>query len=286
MVQLRPITSPAGLKWYSDLAGGTGLVIVEATGVPLFGDTLSVQKLARLAEAIHGQGALAAVQLFPLAHLKEPAAPDSLSAADIILILEQFAHAAKICRDAGFDGVEPHGAHGFLINQFFMPGKNHRTDGYGGSPDARGRFAVEICRSIKQAVSDDLLLLYRHTPTGDDYSIDDSLAFAHSLADAGIDILDVSPARGRVAAELAAPFKKTLPVPVIAVGGMEDPDAASEALAERRCDMAALGRALIADPLWPEKVRDERIDEIFQCVKCNGCFEYLHAGEQVSCAQR
>ena len=131
-----------------------------------------------------------------------------------------------------------------------MPDKNHRTDEYGGSLDNRCRLGVRIVERIREVAGEDLLILYRHTPTGDRYGIDDSLHLADRLVDAGANILDISPAREASVADLASPFAARFSIPVMAVGGMEDPEAASAALREGKCDLIAIGRQMIADHLW------------------------------------
>ena len=285
MVQCRPITSAEGVAWYRRLAGGgAGVVIVEATGVPGFGAELTVETLGPLVAAIHEEGAAAAIQLFPIPFGSE-ADPNTLSAADIDGIVEQYGVAATICRDAGFDGVEPHGAHGYLINQFFMPDKNARTDEYGGALENRCRFGVRIVERIKAATGDDVLIVYRHTPVGEAYGIEDSLEMARRLVAAGVGVLDISPAMGERTGELAAPFKNSLDVPVIAVGGMDDPAAACEAVRDGRCDLVAVGRQMIADAQWPDKVHTGRADEIIACTQCNECFDDLRDWKPVGCPQ-
>jgi|GEM_PF-705801 len=285
MVQVRPITSREGIGWYRRLAaGGVGLVIVEATGVPNFGEDFTAETLRPLVDAIHAEGAAAAIQLFPI-RFGTTADPNELSAAELGTMIESYGRAAAICRDAGFDGVEPHGAHGFVLNQFFMPDRNERTDDYGGLLENRCRLGIEIVQRIKHAIGDSLLVLYRHTPVGDAYGIEDSLEMAAGLVAAGVDVLDISPARGTVVADLAAPFKAKLSVPVIAVNGMNDPDAAAVAIREGRCDLAATARGLIADAQWPRKVEEEKFDEIVQCTECNECFTDLREGRPVRCAE-
>ncbi len=286
MVQNRPITSPQGIAWYRRLsAGGAALVIVEATGVPAFGEDLTGQALTALVETIHAAGAAAAIQLFPI-RFGQAASPDDLSIQDIERMIAQYATAATICRDAGFDGVEPHGAHGFLLNQFFMPDRNHRQDDYGGSLAGRSRLAERIVRAIRDAIGDALVILYRHTPRGEAYTIKESLGLARRLVDAGVDVMDISPAMADEPADMAAPFARGLDVPVIAVNQMEDPDVAAAAIRDGRCDLVALGRQLIADAEWPAKVTEERFDKILWCSKCDrGCHENLAAGKPVVCAQ-
>jgi len=286
MVQVRPITSDEAIAWYRRLAaGGAGLVIVEATGVPSFGAELTAKTLKPLVDAIHDGGAAAAIQLFPIA-FGQKADPNNLSVEQLDQMVEQYARAAGVCLDAGFEGVEPHGAHDYVLNQFFMPDKNQRSDEYGGSLENRCRLGVRIVKSVAEAIGDKLLILYRHTPTGDEYTVEDSLVLAGKLVDAGVDVLDISPARDEMVADLAAPFKAKFDVPVIAVKGMHKPDAAAEAIDAGRCDLVAMGRQLIADAQWPAKVRQGRLADVVQCQKCNvGCFEHLKDGKPVACVQ-
>jgi NADPH2 dehydrogenase len=272
MVQVRPITSPEGIGWYRRMgACGAGMVIIEATGVPRFEQDLTVESLRPLVDAIHENGAAAAIQLFPLLFGGE-AQVDELSLEEIDHILDQYGRAAAICAEAGFDAVEPHGAHGYLLNQFFMPDRNHRKDDYGGSLENRCRLGVRIVESIRKAAGDRLLILYRHSPRGEHYTLEDSLEFAERLVAAGVD------------ADLAAPFKARLNVPVIAVGGMGEPVEAAEALREGRCDLIAVGRQMITDARWPQAVQEGHLDRILHCAKCNkGCFGNLKEGKPVAC---
>ena len=285
LVQCRPILSDEGLAWYRRLSrGGAGMIIVEATGVPLFGKELTAKTLKPLVDMLHAHGGAAAIQLFPIP-FGQKADLNALSTAQIDAIVEQYGLAARICLEAGFDAVEPHGAHGYLINQFFMPDKNQRTDRYGGSAEARRQFGLAIVRRMREAVGERLLIGYRHTPVGEAYGLDDSLAFAERLVEAGVDLLDISPAKDQVPADRAEPFARALSVPVIAVGGMDDPAAAEESLAAGRCDLVAVGRQMIADAQWPAKVRDGREDEIRRCTKCNTqCYGHIKERKPVTCA--
>ena len=194
MVTNRDIVSDDGIEWYRRIArGGAALVIVESTRTTKFEDgTLNAKNLSRLAEAIKREGAVAAIQLF-MAPVDGRNSPDELTKSDIRLSIERFRKAALICKEAGFDGVEPHGAHGFLLNQFFSRRTNHRTDEYGGSLENRMRLGLQIVQAIREAVGDDMLILYRHTPKEyEGYTVDESVEFAKRLEEAGVDILDLS----------------------------------------------------------------------------------------------
>jgi len=286
MYQVRPTLSPEGIAWHRRFAaGGAGMVIVEGTSVRRLAEKRTAEDLRPLVDAIRGEGAAAGIQLFPVIS-DEPADPTSPTREQIEKLIDDFGRAAVVCRDAGFDAVEPHGAHGFLLNQFFMPDKNRRSDEYGGSLENRCRLAVRIVERIRRAAGDGLVICYRHTPVGEAYTIEDSLVLAEGLIAAGLDVLDVSPARDEQVADLAARFKRRFDVPVIAVGGMEAPAAAAEAIRRGRCDLIAVGRQLIADAQWPNKVREGRLDEIVGCTKCDeGCFGNIHEGKPAVCVQ-
>ncbi len=285
LVVNRGLTTSAGREWYGARArGGVALVIVEATNSVLFGHELTADNLRLLLDAIHSGGALAAIQLFPFVR-GQKLKPADLSRDDIARLLDQYRLAADICAKAGFDGMEPHGAHNYLLNQFFSPAQNSREDEYGGSLQNRMRLALQIVEAIRPAAdSAHMLLLYRHTPVRNDYGIDDSLALARSLLAAGVDILDISPASDAAPADRAAPFM-ALGAPVIAVNNMNQVDRALEALRERRATLIAVGRGLIADAEWPNKVREGRFQDIVECVQCGGCMGNVRANELVVCPE-
>jgi len=287
MVQLRDLAGDDGIEWYGEHSrGGPGLVIVEATAVNRFGPELTAANLQPLVAAIHAGGALAAIQLFPVAFRRE-VAPAELTRRDIDDMVDAYCAATQVCLDAGFDGVEPHGAHGFALNQFFSHDQNQRTDEYGsGSLENRMRLALRIVEAIRPILDPTGLMLYRHTPTGPGYGMEDSLALAGELVQAGVDLLDISPSSDRLAGDLAAPFKR-FGVPVIAVGHLDEVATALEVLAEERADLCAIGRGLIADPAWPCKVRESRCEDIIVCERCDeGCFGNLRRGVPVECIQR
>jgi 2,4-dienoyl-CoA reductase-like NADH-dependent reductase (Old Yellow Enzyme family) len=260
-------------------------VIVEATSVECFGSELTAAGLRPLVQAVHDGGARIAVQLFPVT-FGRPVTPQELSRADLAAMLEGYTRAARVCAEAGFDGLEPHGAHGFVLNQFFSPVQNQRADEYGGSLANRARLATEVVAAVRPVCDQaGMLLLYRHTPVGPGYGIEDSLELARRLVHGGVDVLDISPASDRAPADRAAPFR-ALGVPVIAVNEMSRVERALETLREGRADLIAVGRGLIADPEWPRKVQTGRLEDIVECVACDeGCFGNLRAGVPVACTQ-
>jgi len=285
MVDNRPLESADAVAWYGARArGGAGMVIVEATRLYQFDAQLTAASLRPLVCAIHSGGALAAIQLYPMLanRLRDP---EALSLDDIEALATAYARVGAICRDAGFDAVEPHGAHGYLLNRFFSPELNRRRDAYGGDTlPGRTRLAVEIVRRLRPVCGEAMLLLYRHTPEGLGYGVADSLVLAERLVDAGVDILDLSPSSVTAPGDLAAPFK-TLGSPVIAVNDLDVIPRAVETLAAGRADLVAIGRGLIADPEWPTKVQAGRENEIIRCIKCGGCGDLQARGLPVTCTQ-
>lgn len=286
MVVCRGLATPESREWYAGHArGGVGLVIVEATSVTDFSASTTPEALAEFVDAIHAEGALVAIQLFP-GTFGQRVTPADVTTEWIEKLLTDYQTAGAMCLDAGFDGLEPHGAHGYLLNQFFSPEQNRREDAYGGSPERRMRFALEVLGVLRPlADAHGAWLLYRHTPVGPGYGMDESIQFARALVEAGVDILDISPASDQAPADRAAPFR-ALGVPVIGVNEMDRVPRALEALREGRADLIAVGKALIADPEWPNKVREGRLDEVERCTHCNGCFEDLAEGIPVGCRYR
>ncbi len=284
MVVNRDLGGPSGAAWYGRRAqGGASLVTVESTDIGRFGRELTADNLAPLVDAVHAAGALVSIQLFPTVRLRR-VTPEELTSEEITAIHAAYRKAVDICVRAGFDGVEPHGAHGYVLNQFFSPVQNLRTDRYGGDLESRMRMAIEIVETIKAVAGDALLLFYRHTPVGQGYGIEESLVLAEALVDAGVDVLDLSPSSVDAPGDRAAPFM-SLGVPIIAVNELDEVDRALTVLNEGRADLVAVGRAMIADPDWPIKVKQGRFDDIVRCTRCDGCHADLRRGVEVGCAQ-
>ncbi len=287
MVVNRGITTPEGLQWYGRRArGGAGLIIVQSTRAGDLNLEFSAENLRPLVREIHKGGALAALQLYPgRSGQFEGFAPSQFAREDIEELITQYRHAAEVCAASGFDGIEPHGAHGYLLNQFFSPVQNLRTDEYGGSLSGYSRLALRIVKTIGPIASEaGMLVLYRHTPVGQGYGIDESMILARELVKAGVDVLDISPASDAAPGDRAMPFMK-LGVPVIAVNELDEVQRALEVLQENRASLVAVGRGLIADPDWPIKVREGRLDDIVKCTKCSDCDRDLLEGVPVGCSQ-
>lgn len=276
--------------------------------------------LSQLAQAIHEGGAKATVQLNHAGRYnssmflggKKPVAPspvpcrltretpEELSREGIEVTVRRFAEAAGRVRRAGFDLVEILAGTGYLISEFLSPLTNKRDDEYGGSLDNRMRFGLEVIDAVRREVGRDFPILVRLN--GNDFmeggiGPDEQLAFAECLAATGVDALCVNVGwheaqvpqivtqvpRGAFA-YLARDIKRRVAVPVIASHRINDPKVARLLIDQGFCDMVAIGRALIADPLFPEKARTGREVEIVHCVACGqGCFDHIFKMKPVEC---
>jgi 2,4-dienoyl-CoA reductase-like NADH-dependent reductase (Old Yellow Enzyme family) len=189
-----------------------------------------------------------------------------LETSEIYAIVDDFALAAERAAKAGFDGVEIHGAHGYLLNQFFSPLFNRREDEFGGSLERRIHFPLLIVEKVRRILGN-RLLLYRLgsddlAPSGT--HIEDSIFFARRLESLGVDILDISGGMcGSEPRQLrqikgyfvpqASEIKKAVKVPVIGVGGITETEFADRLVTEGKVDLVAVGRAFWTDSQWAEK---------------------------------
>jgi NADPH2 dehydrogenase len=266
-----------------------GFLIIEHSYISLGGmlskrqvsicDDNLIFGLKKLSSSIHAKATPVVIQLNHAGSLADekitgtqPVAPSvthscrPLQMDDLESLVESFAMAAQRAMKAGFDGVEIHGAHGFLLNQFYSPLTNRRHDLYGGSLENRMRFPLEVIERVKEQIGR-RLLLYRlgaddlH-PRG--IKIKDSQKFAVKLEDAGVDILDVS---GGICGSRperllnkqgffipqAQQIKKKVNIPVIGVGGITEPEYANKVIQDGQVDLVAIGRGLLKDPAWISK---------------------------------
>jgi len=277
------------IEYYVKRSKALGLLIVEHSYVSLDGklsetqlgiyDDKLVSGLKKLSNSVHATGTPVVIQINhagAAASMEttgmQPIAPSpnkgaqELQVEEIETLTEAFALAAERAKIAGFDGVEVHGAHGFLLNQFFSPLTNRRGDNYGGSLENRLRFPMEVVDRVKEKMGG-RLLLYRLgsddlDPAGT--SIKDSKKFAVKLEDAGVDIIDVSGGLcGSRPTQLqgiqgyfipqAQQIKKVVDIPVIGVGGITDPQYADTLIRHGVVDLVAVGRKLLKDPDWAIK---------------------------------
>ncbi|MEK3768413.1 NADH:flavin oxidoreductase/NADH oxidase [Paenibacillus sp. FSL R5-0887] len=277
------------VHYVSRAVGGTGLIIVEMTGVHpdgritnrdtgIWSDT-HIEAYRKLTESVHAYGAKIAIQLGhagrkavdaepPVAPSAIPfdarsKQPQALSKEGILEMIEAFRAAARRAVEAGFDTVEIHGAHGYLIHQFHSPLTNIRLDSYGQDP---ALFGVQVVAAIREVVPVDMPLIMRVSAkeyVDGGYDADYALAFCRRYKDAGVDMFHVSsggegpigsnggPNAGPAyQADLAEYIRSGLQVPVIAVGRLEAYSEAQSIIAEKRAELVAIGRGMLSDPYW------------------------------------
>ncbi len=315
--------------------GGVGLIVtgmrpVHPTSVPSYGRPhypLAYQDARdtdlRITRAVHEHGAAIVAQIGHFGHATSSEYGDDLRVLwgagtiasttfgdrskameldDIAELREWWARSAVHAHRGGFDGVELHFAHGYLVHQFLSPLFNHREDSYGGSLENRMRLAREVAAAVRAQVPAGFVVGARlgmsdFCPGG--YTIDDAVVVARALVDDGsIDYVSASTAGMDKSIEaapsdiedgwllgLAAQLKEALPdVPVIAVGGLRDPAQAEATLAAGGADLIGMTRALIADPEIPNKLRDGRERDVYRCIRGNqGCIGRAFRGLPMSC---
>lgn len=295
--------------------GGVALIVVEATAISkesrldvtelgLWSDD-HIDQFRRIARACHDEGALAIVQLvhagakavdgehFSASASVVAADPgdrkiQALDVAQISDIASEFAQAAIRARKAGLDGVEIHGAHGYLLNQFTSSVSNRRADGYGGTLDGRFRFPLEVTRGIRAATGPDFLVAYRFGVN--DPTLDEDACLAEKLAEAGVDFLDASAGIGSngIAVPGDFPFtsiawmgcalRKRVRLPVACVNGIARPEQAAFLLENDMIDLVAVGRGLLSDAAWVNKaIAGESVDE---CLRCKPGCKYHEDGHR------
>jgi len=298
------------VKFFAERArGGVGLIVVHGTPVDLLLRANWVRGLKPLVTAVQEKGARVVLQLWHGNELDGQAVAPSargsyrqITREEIRTVIDKFATAARKCQEAGFDGVEVHGAHGYFIHQFFSPLTNQRTDEYGGNAENRMLLGMELVVGMRKAVGESFLLIYRISavdgmPGGT--TVDESARFAKALENHWLDVIDVSAGMGQndglsippasapegTHAELAAKIKAKVTIPVMAVGKVQTRAGAEKILQQGKADLVALGRQLLADPYWPMKVREGREDEVVLCTYCNFCTEEMQAGRPIACPQ-
>ena len=258
--------------------GGWGLIITEDYAVtptaggfvrlPGLWEDGQIESHRELTERIHRAGGKIAAQIYhagretssavtgvqPVAPspVKEPSMPETpreLTVEEIHELVEQFGDCARRAREAGFDAVEVHGAHGYLVGAFASPFSNKRSDEYGGTIRNRARFAMEIIRNIKKKCGEDYPVLYRMS--------------AVEYVPGGLEIEESK---------------------VIAVGRINDVEIAESVLESGKADLVTMARASLADPDMPNKVKEGRADEVIRCIGClQGCAGENGKGNCVRC---
>jgi 2,4-dienoyl-CoA reductase (NADPH2) len=283
--------------------GGVGLVIVPQSspnGLDDWADPDFGAGFRPLVEECHAAGAKIALQVF-----SGSGVVDELSAQELASIPGRFARAAEGAREAGFDGLDIHGAHHALFMRLLSPFQNHREDDFGGPPENRWRVQVETVRSVRAAVGEGFPVLFRFSatdfvPGGVGLAL--TVPYAQALECAGVDCMDVSAGTSDSSpdsahpdeeqpmgafANYAAAIRQAVDVPVIAVGKIGTREVAEAILQKGQADLVALGRQLIADPDWPLKLAQGRDEEVVSCLWDNeGCLrDSVRQGLPIRCLQ-
>lgn len=333
--------TPNTLGFYQVRAhGGVAVALVEASIVqrtanatgPHLGiwDDKFIPGMTKLASTIRENGARAFLQLFhggPKAPCRWNAGAQPVSASDVGLLPDEpprplslgeveqvvadFGRAAARAREAGFDGVEIHAAHFYLLSAFSSPHTNRRTDAYGGSIEGRARLVTEVARAVKASAGRDFPVLVKmnvREELDDGLTLEDATLIARGLEAEGVDGIEtssyVNPHTRRTAgiftvkvtsmgkasdpvavnAGFAGELRRHLRIPVICVGRITLPEVAEAVLAEDKADFVSMGRALIADPYLPRKAAEGRRDEIVPCTASLFCYMELMKGVEIRCA--
>ena len=305
-------------------AGGVGLIISEITRVTngagagepyqlAARNVLDVPDLKRLIEVIHQYPTKFFVQLHHPGMMASPyvtgtqsvapSLPESggdfheLTTSECDNLVQAFIRGAQVAQMAGADGVELHGAHGYLINEFITPAINRRTDKYGGSFEGRMRFVVDIIKGIREQCGALFPISVRinaeeELPGGVDLIEAQKIAMA--IERSGADAINVSCfSEGCIEPNtypqgwkkyMAAVIKEAVHVPVIAVCNIKEPQTGEQLLAEGVCDLIGVGRGHLADPQWCNKAFAGRADEIHLCIGCLVCFKEICKLNRVKCA--
>jgi len=222
-----------------------------------------------------------------------PEMPAELTIDEISDIITAFGEGAHRAKAWGFDAVQLHGAHGYLINQFLSPLTNCRTDKYGGSIEDRSRFLLEVYQKVRETVGADYPVLIKLNATDNldgGLELDDAVYAAKRLAEAGIDAIEISagtpasgeksPARGQINKpekeayhlEMARRFKEAVNCPIMVVGGFRSYEVVEKALRDENIDYISMARPLIWEPGLPNRwLRGDRSSA--KCISCNSCFK-------------
>lgn len=311
-------------RWSTSGAGLTitGNVMVDrrAIGEPgnvVVEDERHLSDLSEWAEIVQSQGSVGLVQInhpgrqAPRTLTPQPVAPSpiavpgtggmfaqprELTGTEIEALIGRYATTARIVTTAGFDGVQIHGAHGYLVSQFLSPLANQRTDAWGGTPQKRRRFLIELVAAMRAEIGDKVLAVKLNSADFQrgGFTEDESIEVVHALADAGIDLLEISggtysstamigtirkegpikeSTRRREAyfMDYAVRLRSELPdLPLMLTGGFRTVEAMADAVDSGAVDLVGLGRPLTVDPETPAQLLDETIDQTSASVRPTG----------------
>ncbi|MGV0626409.1 FAD-dependent oxidoreductase [Mycolicibacter minnesotensis] len=305
--------------------GGVGLIITggyapnRAGWLLPFASAMTTRADARrhrrITEAVHEAGGKIALQLLHAGRYAyhpfsvsassikapiNPFRPRALSTGGVESTITDFARAAELAREAGYDGVEIMGSEGYLLNQFLAPRTNRRTDGYGGTAENRRRFPVQVVARTRAAVGDDFIICYRLSMADyveDGQSWDETLALATEVEAAGATIINsgfgwhearvptiVTSVPGSAFVDISSAVADHVTIPVVASNRINMPQAAEQALAETSVRLISMARPLLADPDWVRKAAGARAAEINTCIACNqACLDHAFVHKKVSC---
>lgn len=318
--------------------GGCALNVTESSHVSLEGkriidglgayDDKLIPGYRRLTDAVHRVGGKISLQIFhggrecsseitglqPIgptnlvsryrAITKKIEVPREMTLEEIEAMVLKFGDAGRRAREGGFDAVEIHAAHGYLITQFLSCYSNKRTDRYGGDAVGRSNFLREIIRDVKKKAGADFPVLVKlniHDYVEGGITPDEAKVTARLAAEEGGDaiIASVGLHESRpymmippmsipdfVNIHLSALIKGNVAIPVATIGRIIEPVRAAKVIEEGKADLVALGRGLLSDPEWPRKAQEGRFDDIRECIGCNqGCIDTLHRMKPFTCLQ-
>ena len=320
------------ISYYTERAkGGFGLIITECSAVSYEGRSLInecglwddslISSYRKLIDSVHAEGAKIAVQLRHCGRETEPrytggkeipapskvpcptcqSMPHEMSSEEVYEMVTTFGDAALRGKKAGFDAVELHASHGYLIAQFLSGHANKRTDEFGGSLYNRMRFLKLILREIRRKTGNDFPIIIRISGTEmitGGREVQETKAVCRMCEDEGANAIHVSISTyGSLAycigstylapgyeTSAAEAIKKAVGLPVITVGRYTDAEIAESVIQDGSADMVAFGRQSIADPHFPNKVLSLRQDDIIPCISCGqGCIMHLFSDEPISC---
>ncbi len=310
--------------------GGFGLIITEDYAVDPYGkgfknvaglwDDYQIESHSELPKRVHKYGAKIIAQIYHCgrqtnwgAIQHQPYAPTAipcpfgtdmpieLTIQEIKEIVSKFGDTALRAKKCGFDGVEIHGAHGYLVAEFLSPYSNKRVDEYGGTLMNRMRFAIEIIKDIRKKCGEDFIIDMRIS--GDEKieggrTLEDTKAMVPFFEEAGLDMIHISAGvyascdaiipssytKHAWIADLAKEVKEICNIPVITVGRVNDPILANSIVSSGKADFVSMGRASLCDPEMPNKAKEGRFEDIRQCIGCNyGCIGILFTDNPIKC---
>ncbi len=276
---------------------------------------LQAQRHLRVTDAVHEHGGKIALQILHAGRygytpfsvspsgIKSPITPfkpSTFTAKQIEQTVRDFARAAVLAKRAGYDAVEIMGSEGYLINQFLAERTNKRTDAWGGTSEKRRRFPVEIVRQVREAVGDDLIVMYRMSLldlVDEGQTWEETVALAHEVEEAGASIINTGIGwhEARVPTILTqvprgafawttAKLRGEIGIPVCASNRINTPDLAEELLVDGSADLVSMARPFLADPDLVNKAAAGRADEINTCIACNqACLDHTFSAKRASC---